>query len=858
MTVKPIRVLLIEDNPGDARFVRDMLTEANGTIELLWVESLTAGVARLAQEAVDVILLDLGLPESIGLDTLHRLTAQVPTLPAVVVMSGLADEDIAVRAVHGGAQDYLIKGKVDGALLIRALRYAIERRRTAEELRQTHGELEHRVQERTAALSRAIEALHEEIAERQRAEDAHLQLAAIVESANDSILSVSLDGVILSWNHGAETLYGYTAAEAIGRPISMLIPPERPAEIAQMLEQIRRGENIRHFETQRLRKDGSLIDIALSISPMRDTDGKIVRASAIARDISERKHAEAALREQESKIRRLVESNIIGIFFFDLDGQITDANDAFLQIVGYTREDLAAGRINWMQMTPPAYRIADESAIAEAMRSQSGGCTPYEKEYIRKDGRPVPVLMGGALLEGSQQRGIAFVLDLTERKQAEERIRYMAHHDALTGLPNRLLFRDRVGQAIGQARRDQHQVAVLFVDLDHFKDINDSLGHQVGDRLLRVMARRLQRCLRQGDSVARLGGDEFVISLPALAGDDDVMQVAGKILETLRQPFLVDHHELHVTGSIGISLYPTDGQDAEALMRAADTAMYHAKERGRDNYQFFTPRLNEAAQRRLTIANRLHQAIQRHEFLLYYQPQVDLVSGRVSAAEALLRWKQANNEIVLPNEFIHIAEDSGLIVPLGEWVLRQACEQLQRWRGAGHPDLRIAVNLSPHQFRRPGFPEFAARTLKEFGLPATALDLEITEGILMMQSQENLANLEQLARMGVYLAVDDFGTGYSSLAYLQRFPIHALKIDQSFVDGIGEDPNDTTIVNAIIAMAESLNLKVVAEGVESAKQMVFLKAHGCFAVQGFYFSPAVPADDFTELLRAPFKLAAGS
>ncbi len=441
--------------------------------------------------------------------------------------------------------------------------------------------------------------------------------------------------------------------------------------------------------------------------------------------------------------------------------------------------------------------------------------------------------------------------EIAEHERADARIRYLAQHDVLTDLPNRLLFRDRVNIAISEARRDQRHTAVLFIDLDRFKNINDSLGHQVGDQLLRAAAQRLQYCVHDTDSVARLGGDEFVISLPGLVDTNDVVLVSTKVLEELRQPFRIGNHELHASGSIGISLFPNDGEDADALLRAAEAAMYHAKEKGRDNYQFFTASMHEETQHRLRIANRLHQGLQRREFLLHYQPQLDLETGRIFGTEALIRWQQPDAGMIPPNDFIRIAEETGFIVHLGEWVLREACEQLALWRSAGFADLRIAVNLSPQQFLRPGFPALVARILQETGLPAAALELEITEGVLTMKSPENMATLEQLAAMGIELAIDDFGTGYSSLSYLQRFPIHALKIDQSFVAGIGSDANDTAIVTAIIAMAHSLRLKVVAEGVETAEQAGFLKAHGCLAAQGFYFSKAVSGEAFIELLRKP-------
>jgi diguanylate cyclase (GGDEF)-like protein len=439
--------------------------------------------------------------------------------------------------------------------------------------------------------------------------------------------------------------------------------------------------------------------------------------------------------------------------------------------------------------------------------------------------------------------------EIADRERAEIRIRYLAQHDVLTDLPNLLLFRERVNLAIAEAQVGGRQTAVLLIDLDRFKNINDALGHPTGDQLLRAVAKRLEYCMGDAACVARLGGDEFVINLPGLADAKAILLVCTKILEELRQPFRVGDHELHASGSIGISLFPADGDNADALLRAADAAMYHAKEKGRDNYQFFTTSMHRDTQRRLTIANSLHQGLQRSEFLLHYQPQLDLESGRIFGAEALIRWDRPETGLVPPNEFIRIAEETGFIVRLGEWVLREACAQAARWRQAGHADLRIAVNLSPQQFQRPGFPALVARILQETGLPAAALELEITEGVLTMESPENMATLDQLAAMGIELAIDDFGTGYSSLSYLQRFPIHALKIDQSFVAGIARDANDTAIVTAIIAMAHSLRLKVVAEGVETVDQAAFLKSRGCLLAQGYYFSKPVPSEKFADLMH---------
>jgi diguanylate cyclase (GGDEF)-like protein len=441
------------------------------------------------------------------------------------------------------------------------------------------------------------------------------------------------------------------------------------------------------------------------------------------------------------------------------------------------------------------------------------------------------------------------MIDVTERKQAEERIYHMAHHDALTGLPNRVLIQDRINQLIAQARRNRNMVAVLFIDLDNFKQINDSLGHQTGDTVLNMVADRLRGCLREGDNIARLGGDEFVLTLPVRSAHHDVALVAQKVLDALNLSFVVDNRELHISCSIGVSLFPTDGKDAEALMRTADTAMYHAKEKGRNNYQFFTQELNTAVRQRMSLEIQLRQAWEQGEFVVYYQPQIDLQSGAIFSAEALLRWHRKGAQPISCAEFISVAEETGLIVPIGEWVLREACKQLGRWRSDGHPDLRIAVNLSARQFYQANFQDKIARILDETGTPVDALELEITESMLMKPHEEILTCLKRLNAMGVHLSVDDFGVGYSSLSYLQRFPVDALKIDRSFVNGINEDPNDTAIVAAILALAQSLHLKVVAEGVENPGQAEFLREHGCQAAQGFYYSKPLPLDRYSRLLR---------
>ncbi len=437
--------------------------------------------------------------------------------------------------------------------------------------------------------------------------------------------------------------------------------------------------------------------------------------------------------------------------------------------------------------------------------------------------------------------------EIEERRRADERVVHMAHHDALTGLPNRALLTDRVGQAIARAQRSGDKLALLFLDIDRFKNINDSLGHAVGDQLLTAVAARLTASRRGVDTVARLGGDEFIVSLPDIAGATEAASVAGRILADLTKPFTVAGHELHADASIGIALYPDDGDTAETLVRNADTAMYHAKESGRANFQFFGRQMTERVRRRLTTENNLRGAVERGEFTLHFQPLVSLDSSQVVGAEALLRWPQSNHRLVSPSEFIPVAEDTGLIVPLGEWVLREACTRTQAWQTL-HPGLRIAVNLSARQFRQRNLVDVVERVLRETGLAPGLLELELTESMLMQHAPETVSILARLDEIGVRLSIDDFGTGYSSLSYLKRFPIHALKIDRSFVRDIGTDPNDAAIVTAIVAMARSLDLNVTAEGVESHEQASFLRSLACDLAQGFYFGRPMPADEFSDRL----------
>jgi PAS domain S-box-containing protein len=454
---------------------------------------------------------------------------------------------------------------------------------------------------------------------------------------------------------------------------------------------------------------------------------------------------------------------------------------------------------------------------------------------------------------------LAIVRDMSERKRAEEEILRLAYYDSLTGLPNRLLFRDRLGHATANAQRHKRKLAVMFLDLDHFKRINDTLGHNLGDLLLQKMGDRIVTCVRSSDTiarigaeeskptVARMGGDEFIILLTDLNNIQHASLVAQRVLTALSQPFMVGAHEIYTTASIGITIYPLDSEDPDTLLKYADTAMYQAKDKGRNDFQFYTESMNAVAVERFTVENQLRKALARNEFRLYYQAQMDLQSRKVVGAEALVRWMHPEKGLVAPMSFIPLAEETGLIVPIGEWILHAACAQNRIWQGSGVAPMRVTVNISSVQFRQKNFVENVVKTLTDAGLDPQQLELELTESIIMENAEATIATLHALKEKGIRLSIDDFGTGYSSLSYLKRFPIDTLKIDQSFVKDLGSDPNSAAIVKSIVVLAHNLNLKVIAEGVETEQQMTFLQKCACDQMQGFLFHIPGPAETLTQI-----------
>jgi diguanylate cyclase (GGDEF)-like protein/PAS domain S-box-containing protein len=460
--------------------------------------------------------------------------------------------------------------------------------------------------------------------------------------------------------------------------------------------------------------------------------------------------------------------------------------------------------------------------------------------------------------EGQPTHYIGVFTDITKRKRAEETIKHMAYYDALTNLPNRALFLERLNQALIQAQRNRRILAVLFLDLDRLKVINDTLGHNMGDRLLKAVSARLKSAMRDTDTVARLGGDEFMLLLPEIANATDIDKITAKLLDTFTAPFDLDGQELYVTASVGVAVYPKDGSDAETLLKNADTAMYRAKRTGRNNCQVFAPSMKAEDIAQLALSNGLRRALEKREFVVHYQPQLDIENGEIVGMEALVRWQHPEFGLVHPNSFIHWAEDSGLIVPLGEMVMQIACEQNRMWISKGFTPMKVAVNISARQLRQDNIVHTVARILKETGLPPDCLELELTESVLMDLGENSTNMSHELKAMGVGFSIDDFGTGYSSLNYIKRLPVNTLKLDQSFVRDVTTDPNDAAIASAVIGLGHGLNLAVLAEGVETMGQLDYLRSLKCDRMQGFLFSEPLPANEFEELLKEQRKLDMGT
>jgi len=701
--------------------------------------------------------------------------------------------------------------------------------------------------ERSRSLEMTNQNLEREVAQRQQAEhtlrENEEKYRAIIEQSGEGLLITNAAGDHLLVNPKFCELTGYSETELHGLSIQDLL--SKDSQISLFPKVITEGSGKR--EVKMIRKDGSGFYAEIGGYPINL--GKERLALGIVRDITDRKRAENSLRESEERFRNLVEGSVQGIVIDCADKPLF-VNRTYAAIFGFDSPD----EVLSLDSLDTLYAPGDVDRVHQYRGSLGSDSTAvpaqYEFQGRRRDGSLIWLETQSRMVNWQGMAAVqTTVVDVTERKNYQAQLLRQAHFDKITDLPNRSLALDRLAQAVIRAERNQCKAGLLFIDLDQFKQINDTLGHSAGDQLLKQAGVRLSACVRQEDTVARLGGDEFTVVLPDLNASLDTTVVARKIIDAFSKCFTIDGYEVFITPSIGITVCPDDGDTPSTLMRNSDAAMYQAKEIGRNNYQFFTPSLNQKALNRLKIDSCLRTALERDELTLHYQPIVDLRSGAVVSVEALARWHNPELGQIGPDQFIPIAEETGLIIPIGEWVLQTACLQARAWQNDGLPPLRLTVNVSSRQFRSNQLVRAVLRALQKSGLAPDFLELEITETLLMTDLPETTNALQELHALGIRLSVDDFGTGYSSLSYLRRFPVDTLKIDKSFIGDVGDDPDDAALVEAIIAMGRSLNLEVAAEGVETREQLEFLRVRACDLAQGFYFGRPLPPERFAELFK---------
>ncbi len=661
------------------------------------------------------------------------------------------------------------------------------------------------------------------------------------EKSSDAII-VLRNGQFVEFNPAALILFGYDKVQSgmnniEPHHVSPLHQPDGQLSREKMahMHALAQANGNHRFEWQYCSHDRRAFWGEVALTAITVANETLLYA--IVRDITERKTAEQAL----GLAAQVFESSHEAIVILDRDKRIISVNHAFTAITGYPANQVLGTDGKMMRSA-----LSDAGDYDEIwLQIEQDGHWQGETLRQRRNGESFPAWASCTAVKNAARQVANYIVifsDITQRKESERHIRHMIEHDFLTGLPNRVLLLDRLQQAIAAARRNRTKLAVLFIDLDRFKHINDSLGHHVGDKLLQAVAERLKKCVRGNDTVSRQGGDEFVVMLADIGGVEQAAHIADNILQVINMPYQIDEYALSITTCLGISMYPEDGQDIDALTRNADTAMYHAKASGRNSYQFFSHAMNLRIVERLALENHLKSALEQGQFSLQYQPEIDIASGRTVGVEALLRWQHPDAGLLTPVHFLAAAEQCGLMVSIGDWVLLAACRQARLWHDQGMPVV-IGVNLSAIQFRQKDFLDKVETVLRQTGLAPQFLELEITESILIDSSAAVIETMHALRAMGVALAVDDFGTGYSSLSYLKHFPVDKLKIDQSFVRDLGDDANDAAIVRAILIMAKSLNLKVIAEGVETIDQLTFLQSQGCDHYQGYYVTPPMLAAD---------------
>jgi diguanylate cyclase (GGDEF)-like protein/PAS domain S-box-containing protein len=806
-TTQPLRTLIVEDSEDDTLLLVDQL-EIDGGRPIDWhrVETEKA-LTEALQRQWDIVLSDYTMPHLSGMRALEVVRQHDLDLPFIFV-SGTIGENTAVQAMKSGAQDYVMKGNLS------RLAPAVAR------------ELEEAQQRR----------------EGRQAEQRLRILSLVVEQAADGVLIADPNGLIEYVNPAFERMTGYSRDEIIGKKPSLLKSGRHDRFFYQSIWQtVTKGDIFRGTLINR-RKDGELFYEEKVITPLKDGQGHVTHLVSTGRNITERVKAD----EARAQLVAILEATTDLVAILDPDGCLHYLNNAGYRLLGldpsvdlskFCLTELFPERIK-QQLQSEAFPIAYRTG------SWSG-----ETALLRMDEIEVPVsqvLLVHRDAADKVEYLSTIARDISERKRFEAELQHQATHDILTGLPNRVLLMDRLSAEMERARHANNSVAVLFLDMDNFKRINDSMGHAVGDALLQQIADRLQAALRPNDTIARHGGDEFAIIAGDLARSENVLAVLRKIYAVFDRPMSLGAQEAYITFCTGIALYPHDGADVEELLRNAGTAMYRAVLAGHNQYRFYAPDMNARSHELLTLETELRLAFKRNEFMVYYQPKAELSTGRIVSMEGLIRWQHPQRGLVSPAGFVSMLEESGLIISVGEWILAQACAEFKEM---GLQDMRISVNVSASQFADPELLRKVSRIMKQENMPPNALELEVTENIVMQDPAAAADTLKKLRTLGVRIAIDDFGTGYSSLSYLKRFPLDALKIDQSFVRDLTLDPNDAAIVEASITLGKKLGLEVVAEGVETKEQFEFLRTHGCDLAQGYYVSRPVRKAELISLLR---------
>ncbi|MBN2654095.1 MAG: EAL domain-containing protein [Nitrospirae bacterium] len=672
----------------------------------------------------------------------------------------------------------------------------------------------------------------------------------IVSHMMDMLILLNKEGRITKVNQQTEKILNCHESKIVGMPFEMFV--SRTDRLNKALSSISVSDSHTYVYEDELRcSSGEMVPVKLSFSLISDSSSEPLGIVVVCQDvrqmrqlqqeIMQREIAQETLLAAESKFRGLVEQSLVGIYIVQ-DDKLKYVNPKFAEIFGYSRQEILHNK-SMLDLVSEASRVDVGTSLVECS-GRSAKDIHYCFRGRRRDGELIEVEANGICTEyNGMPAVIGTVLDVTQRKQMEETIRYQAYHDPLTGLPNRLLFNDRLTLAIANAHRNKQLLAVLFLDLDYFKTINDTLGHSVGDQLLREVAGLIKERLREGDTVSRMGGDEYTILLNNISDPDDATRIAKEILTAIDRRWDICGHSFYVSASMGVSIYPSDGETADMLFKNADAAMYHVKDQGRNSYHFYSPAMNVKAFEQMMLENNLRHALQRSEFELHYQPQFEIPEKKIVGVEALLRWNHPERGLMYPKQFLQLAEKTGLIIPIGEWVLNNACRQYSLWEKNGFSNVRIAVNISTSQLRQKDFVAKVQDIIAATGIPPQMLELEITEHMAMLNIDTIISNLNRLADMGILISIDDFGTGYSSLSYLKRLPIHHLKIDQSFIKDLTTDPNESSIANAVIMIAKSLNLQTIAEGVETEEQLQFLERSKCDKVQGFLYSKPLTTTD---------------